>query len=121
MKVLIGKVKTAKEILGGDVNVTAFVIVRDGHHYMYNEPMNAWGVTKLVCCFVPRESRDHPHYNLIGTLAGDSAFNFLTEWLEGVFEQEIADDDPRAMTLARAQGGHGMSPEDFLKKLLGGE
>ena len=124
MLVKIGKVKTVREILGlkpEDPNITGFVVLKDRHHYTFNEGMNAWGITKHVCVFIERTSKDHPHYDLIGTLAGDTGFSFMSEWLEGTFDQELPDEDPRAMFLARALKGNTMGPEEFFKKLLGGE
>ena len=124
MTVRIGKVKTVREILGlkpEDPNITAFAIVRDGHHYSFTEAMNAWGVTKNVCVFIEQTSKSHPHYNFIGTLSGEAGYSFCAEWLEGTFEQEIPDDDPRALFLSHhGRGSGGGGPEEFLKRLLGG-
>ena len=123
MQVKIGRVKSVKEILGlekeTDPNLTGFVEMIEGHHYVFNEQMNAWGVLKHVCIFAERTAKDHPHYRFVGTLDGASGYNFREEWLEGAFDQEIKDDHPCVLFLKYALRKHA-GPEDIIKRMMEG-
>jgi hypothetical protein len=114
------------EILGcANQEVVEFAVMKNGHHYHYDEAMNNWARTGLMVVFVDDEAAkasQHDQYAWKGTLDGLHAFHFMDDWVQFMDgkEQELADDDPRVRALRAPIRGRAGGPPDWLLGLLGG-
>ena len=122
MKVMIGVVKTAKDILETKKNVVSFCLLDNGHHYAFDEQMDAWGKTKNIVVFVDVRAivAHHESFAWAGSMDGHSLHFFRPEWVNVVdAETDMDDNDPRVLGLARGlSGAKGKKIEDFLGGLI---
>lgn len=120
MTVKIGSVKSAAHVVGNEeMGITAFVVFRDGHHYTYNEIMNAWGRMHMMIVFADYnpQQNDHPHFTLLGTLDGSRAFTFMDDWVTITSEEEMDDADYRVALLKQLTSGQ--PPRDVEREMKG--
>lgn len=119
MRVKLGRVRTAREILGTKEMVNEFSVLDNGHHYAFSDRMNTWGRINAMLVFIPiRADLNHLAYRWLGTLDGENFNLFRKDWVDILSEQEMPEDDPRVvMLLKAAKKGLNLEPEDIERKM----